>query len=62
MGFENGKETRPVEEAMATDLAELKHCLAVTIAKSGRPRIACMWAKFYPTWDDKLGLGGGRGG
>jgi hypothetical protein len=55
MGFENKKEERPVDAALNDELRAVQKCLAEA-ARRSRPRIACMWDKFYPSWDSPTGL------
>jgi len=55
MGFENKKETRSVDTALNEELVTLEKCLAEA-ARRRRPRISCMWDKFYPSWDSSTGL------
>ena len=58
MGQENGKEPkglRTVNDALSSELLELRKCLVIQ-QKQNRPRLACIWNKFYPGWDAPRGL------
>jgi hypothetical protein len=58
MGTLNGKEKRSLEDALGKELVDLKQCLEHDVPSKKLPRIACMWNKFYPTWDSNTGLKG----
>jgi len=56
MGSENGREKRGLNDALGSELKAVKHCLEVEAPRKNWPRIGCVWAKFYPSWDSPGGL------
>mmetsp|Transcript_70795 Transcript_70795/g.142526 ORF Transcript_70795/g.142526 Transcript_70795/m.142526 type:complete len:463 (-) Transcript_70795:105-1493(-) len=56
MGSENGREKRGLNDALGSELKAVKHCLGVEAPRRNWPRIGCVWAKFYPSWDSPGGL------
>ena len=54
----HAKERRTLNHALAAELETVRRCLEVTVKEKKWPRVACLWAKFYPTWAHPAGLQG----